>query len=250
MALTVGTSPGFEITDYGESRSDLQTRTEVKYTLRHPDFGKLRKALASACRTISHNEAVSTVRSLYYDDHSLSACRANLNGLGRREKLRLRWYDVLEAPDDFYLEIKWRRNLVTGKHRFKVSSDTSLHELSFREIHRRLLHVTPEKHLRKIYRNTDPIVIVEYQREHFVSPDSEIRLTLDYALRFYDQVGRRKMSSKFPQELDGFCVVEGKTPIGREQELKALLYPLSTRADRCSKYVHGCRMLNHIRGGE
>ena len=69
-------------------------------------------------------------------------------------------------------------------------------------------------------------------------------------LRFYDQVAKSRLALRFPMKMDGFCVIEGKTPIGREAELKAMLSSLSLRADRCSKYVHGCRLLGHIRVGE
>lgn len=241
---------GFEVIDYGESRNDLRSRTEVKFTLQWPDLGKLRKGLASACRLVSHNEQVSTVRSLYFDDASLSACRANLDGLGQRTKLRLRWYDSLVPNDRFFMEIKWRKNLVTGKHRYEIQSDTPLNDLSLREIYTRLLQVAPEKNLREVLRYTEPVIVVQYKREHFVSPDAALRLTLDYDLQFYDHMTKKRFAMRFPKKMDGFCVVEGKTPIGREQELKALLHPLTQRADRCSKYVHGCRMLGIVRAGE
>lgn len=241
---------GFQIVDDGKSRSDLLSRTELKFTLPNSDLGKIRKLLSGTCRAVSHNRRVSEVYSLYFDDAQLSACHANIDGLGLRSKLRLRWYDTKQAPANFFLEVKWRNNRVTGKHRFQVQSDTPLYQLPLREIYRRVAEVAPKEQAREVLRYCDPIVIVSYQREHFVAPDPALRLTLDYDLKFYDQVGRRSMRMSFPTKFHDMALIEGKTPIGREQELRALLRPLTPRADRCSKYVHGCRMLGHVKVGE
>lgn len=245
----------FRIVDFGESRQDLHSRTEVKFTTHDADLGKLRAALATLCQARAHGRDVSRrpvswVRSLYFDSPEMSACLANLQGLGQRQKLRLRWYDQLLPAEDFYMEIKWRKNRVTGKHRFKMQSDTPLSQMRLKEIHRQLVEVTPREHVREVCRFSEPIVVVQYCREHFQSPDREMRLTMDYDLRFYDQVAKSRLALRLPMKMDGFCVIEGKTPIGREAELKAMLSSLSLRADRCSKYVHGCRLLGHIRVGE
>lgn len=247
---TASPQTGFQVLDYGESRRDLRFRTEVKYVLQDPDIGKLRRMLSAYCQPVSHNLRVSQVNSLYFDDVLLSACHANLNGLGEREKLRLRWYDTKLAPDTFFMEIKWRNNRVTGKHRYQMLSDTPLHRLSLPEIYWRMVKVVPPSQIRPVARYSDPVVVVQYHREHFVSPDATIRLTLDYDLRFFGQLGRRKLAMSFPTRLEGFAVVEGKTPIGREHELQSFLRPLGARADRCSKYVHGCRSLGYIKSGE
>ena len=83
-----------------------------------------------------------------------------------------------------------------------------------------------------------------------MAPDPALRLTLDYDLNFYDQVGRRSMRTNFATKFHGMALIEGKTPIGREQELRGLMKPFTSRVDRCSKYVHAARMLGHIKVGE
>ena len=95
-----------------------------------------------------------------------------------------------------------------------------------------------------------PITIVQYKREDFSSDDGSLRVTLDYDLTFYDQMGREKISTDFACRLDDLAVIEGKVPVGRDADLRRLLYPFVPRANRCSKYVHGCRLLGHIRRSE
>lgn len=232
-----------------EERVDLASRSEIKYVLEGVDVGKLRSLLATNCRRVVHNSERSAVRSIYFDDANLSACRANLDGLGRRRKLRIRWYDSLLPGQDFFLEVKWRDNRVTGKHRMQIRSDKPLHEMSYRQIHRCLEETVPQHIVRDVVQYCDPIVIVQYDREHFVTHDG-LRITLDYGLTYYDQTAASRVSLRFPQRLERLVVVEGKTPVGRESELRAWLHPLSLRAGKCSKYVHGCCRIGLIQPSE
>jgi hypothetical protein len=236
----------FEILGSQTTRSDLASRREVKFALPCADLGKLRNVLDDNCRRLVHNDRISTVRSIYFDDVRLSACRANLAGVGRRRKLRLRWYDSLVPGRDFFFEIKWRDNRVTGKHRLQLQTTKPLASVPYRQIIDGLIQTLPEQHIGYVLRSSEPIALVEYRREHFASSEGSLRITLDYDLAFYDQAGKRTVNTSFPHRLPNLVVVEGKTPVGRERELKRLLYPMSLRAGRCSKYVHGCRLLGLI----
>lgn len=243
------TQEPFQVIDAGSTRRDLTSRSEIKYALPQMDVGKLRRLLETNCRRLIHNERISTVRSIYFDDARLSACRANLDGLGSRRKLRLRWYDSLRPGTDFFFEIKWRDNRLTGKHRLEVRAGRPLADLSYSQIRRGLEAAVPEGLIPDLLRYSDPIIVVQYKREHFASDDG-LRLTLDYDLTYYDQTGKPAVSTSFPRRLEGFVVVEGKTPVGREVELRRWLHPFSPRIGRCSKYVHGCCQLGLIRGSE
>ncbi|NLS92169.1 MAG: polyphosphate polymerase domain-containing protein [Planctomycetaceae bacterium] len=246
MDTSEACTPVFEIVGSQSTRSDLAVRREVKFTLPGADLGRLRDVLDANCRRLIHNDRISTVRSIYFDDVRLSACQANLAGVGKRQKLRLRWYDSLNPGADFFFEIKWRENRITGKHRLQLRAARPLAEMSYRQIMNGLIEALPKQHVGRVLAASEPVAIVEYKREHFASPDGSLRITLDYDLTFYDQTGKRYINKSFPHRLHDLVVVEGKTPVGRERELRAMLYPLALRVGRCSKYVHGCRLLNLI----
>lgn len=74
----------FTILDKSLKRHDLARRREVKFDLTGADIGTLRNMMESNTRRQIHNKAVSVVRSVYFDDCRLSACQANLDGLGER----------------------------------------------------------------------------------------------------------------------------------------------------------------------
>jgi hypothetical protein len=232
--------------DEGTSRQDLAVRKEMKFTFDHGDVGAIRQVLQQRCRRIIHHEPVSWVRSIYFDDENLSACRANLDGLGLRTKVRLRWYDSVMPQRKAFLEIKWRRNRTTGKHRVHLTSPVDLSELDYRSLRRSIRVSLPPRYAAAFDKYRSPVSIVQYCREHFVTPDRQIRITMDYGLTFYDQLCKTRINPRFPVGMDDFVVVEGKTAVGSEQQLRRLLSPLDRRASRCSKYVHSCRLLGHV----
>ncbi len=242
------TQSDFQLID-AETRQDLASRREIKYGIPRTDVGKLQRLLETNCKRLVHNNQVSAVRSIYFDDPALGACRANLNGLSSRRKLRLRWYDSLQPGSHFFVEIKWRDNRLTGKHRLEMRSPVPLCELSYREILENIEPHIPDHLMRYLIAYCEPIVIVEYQREHFATNDG-LRLTLDYDLTYYDQTSRERVWTGFPRRVDGIVVLEGKTPIGRESEIPRWLHPFSPRATRFSKYVIGCNQIGLIGDGE
>lgn len=236
----------FALGNPGPTRPDLARRREIKFMLNGADLAKVRRVLAVNCRPLVHRHPVSIVRSLYFDDFRLSACRANLDGVANRQKLRLRWYDLLEPGPDLFLELKWRANRITGKHRLPLQAHRPLADLPFRTIGRHLRDVVPETWQRSLIQGGEPVLVVEYHREHFVSRQPGLRITLDYQFTYYEQLGRQSLRMSFPRPLPGVAVLEGKTPVGRESELRELLYPLALRATRCSKYVLGCQHLGLV----
>ena len=236
----------FQLIDDGQSRSDLAERRETKFTFDRQDLEAIRRVLGSNCRRLVHNQPVSTVRSLYFDDARLSACHANLDGLGLRRKLRLRWYDQLLPGSDLFLEVKWRNNRVTGKHRLQLRASEPVGEFHFASLLPELQKAAPGERLADLLANPEPVVVIEYQREHFASADGQLRVTIDYDITFYRQWGRQRLAMEFPLRMERLAVLEGKTPIGSERELLAMLHPLALRASRCSKYVYGCHLLGLI----
>jgi hypothetical protein len=238
--------PAFEVIDAGAARADLQRRKELKFTLPQADVQKLRVLLEGNARRQVHNREVSIVHSVYFDDPQLSTCRANLDGLGKRIKVRLRWYDTPRPEEEFYFEIKWRENRVTGKHRFQVRAAEPIGRLSYRTILANLSAALPERCRGALTRYCEPTVLVQYRREHFVSHDRALRATVDYDVRYYDQIGKQFISASFGRRHEGLVVLEGKTPVGRERDLRTLLNPLGARIGRCSKYVYGCQMLGLV----
>ncbi len=239
--------PMLEVTELDSDRPDLALRREVKYTFQQPDLGALRRLLLGyGSRRVYHRQ-VSVVRSVYFDDARFSACWANIEGIGRRTKLRLRWYDSPLPCHDAFLEAKWRTNRTTGKHRLRIRCGEPLGALPYKTLLATLWSAVPETYQPILLAHPQPTVLVEYRREHFASPGGQLRATLDYGLVYYDQTGRQQISTTFGVPHEGLVVVEGKLPPSCEHRLQEFLHPFSGRMRRCSKYVHGCHLLHLVR---
>jgi len=230
--------------DESATRPDLARRRETKHCFERQDVATLRSVLGSLAEPVSHAGRVSVVRSVYFDDRSLSACHANLEGVPNRQKVRVRWYDEETPSAACFVEVKWREWNATGKHRFRLEAGRTIAAMPLRDWPRALASALPDRFLPVLERYDRAIALVEYRREHFVLGST--RFTLDYDLRFYPLAGRRHLARRFGERLQGFAVIERKAPLDDRGNEHRLLDPLQSRAQGFSKYVTACRRLGYV----
>ncbi|MCA8962111.1 MAG: polyphosphate polymerase domain-containing protein [Planctomycetes bacterium] len=242
--MIVSTSP-FTVVDDGRDRSDLALRAETKYRFDHADVSALRRVLLRTCRSLRYAGPVSRVSSLYLDDPTLAACRANLDGVGIRHKTRLRWYDCTVPERTLFFETKWRRHEAVGKRRLELACPAPPFDETLHDLHGALTRSIPPDRLDYLPGDTDPVVLIEYHREHFKLDGTSIRLTLDSAIRFAPQLGRRRLSARFYEHLPGLVLIECKSAIEDRGLARAVLAPLRARPCRFSKYVTACQRLGY-----
>ena len=108
----------FKLLDGPSKATNL--RREVKFALPLADLEKLRTILEVNLRRQVFAGKSSHVSSIYFDDHGLSACHENINGVEKRGKLRLRWYDG--SDQKFFFEVKRRIGSVLDKRRLAIES--------------------------------------------------------------------------------------------------------------------------------
>lgn len=131
------------------------------------------------------------VRSLYFDDPSLSAFHDKIDGMHTRSKFRLRTYtDDPENGAPWFLEIKGRYNNLVFKHRAPVVENGGPPDPSEADTTSMLLRVMEPGKVRDAFefqvyrRNIRPMVLIDYLRRPYVSKyDPEFRITFDNHLR-------------------------------------------------------------------
>lgn len=224
---------------------DLVSRLETKFVFRGVDLGGLRCALTQHCKRVVHAGSVSRVCSVYFDDLHLSTCHDNLVGVGLRHKTRVRWYDSELPREQLFFETKWRRHRVTGKDRLELACERPLAELTLRELHRALRQALPPARQNYLARDTEAVNLVEYQREHYLFEGGRARITLDYGLRFFPLLGRRRLARRFGHRLPGVALIECKTAVDDAGCLDRVLASLRGRASGFSKYVTACQSLGY-----
>ena len=217
-------------------------RRELKFTFPHADVARLSTLLEVNARRVAFGAGpVSRVNSIYFDDERVTSAQESLAGVARRSKLRLRWYDRPLADGPLFFEIKHRRNLDISKQRVRLRTAAPLADCTYRQLLDDLGRLLDDEQGALLRLRCEPVVLVSYKRQHFRDPGTGIRLTLDYDIVGYDQLGLSRPARRFGVALDDAVVVEVKTPPALTGAIPALLHPLRPRVTRFSKYVECCQ---------
>jgi hypothetical protein len=230
--------------------SVTRLRHEIKFEYRNADVRKLHAILQVNNRHIVQADEESVVNSVYFDDHRLSLLHDNIAGVGRRYKLRLRWYDTTLPRRRVFFEVKRRIDKVVTKDRYAIDASRPVCDMQFSEIINELLRILPETPRELLRSHQQPVVLTCYRRRYFVARDSQlpIRITLDYDIAGYDQIGARYVLARFGMPLHDQVVLEVKCSVGAEKNVRRAIYPLSPRLSRFSKYALSCRQLQLTAG--
>jgi len=163
----------------------VQYRHEWKAELNRGDLYLLRQRLDAVLRRDPHTGPAGfyRIRSLYFDNGSDTALREKIDGVGHREKFRIRAYN------HDYTRLKLEKKVKDNSLGYKLSAPLSHEECEWLlrgdwdwllDSDRALLRELGEKMLHGGYR---PRTIVEYIREPFIHEAGNVRVTLDYDIR-------------------------------------------------------------------
>ena len=123
------------------------------------------------------------ITSLYFDTPDDGALREKLDGIGKREKFRLRYYGA--APSFIRLEKKFKVNGLCGKKSVKMTAE-QVQKLLCGEYGFLLESGEPlcaEFYSKLKGKCLRPRTIVRYDREAFVYKPGNVRITLDRNIR-------------------------------------------------------------------
>ena len=159
-------------------------RHEWKHEISLADRLVLRARLRAVCRADGHAvDGRYQIRSLYFDNPADKALREKLDGVDRREKFRIRYYNG--DPSLIHLEKKSRRSglgskamaeLTAAEAQAIVDGELSWMPASGRPLVQELYSKMRSQGLR-------PRTIVDYTREPFIYAPGNVRVTLDYGIR-------------------------------------------------------------------
>ena len=159
-------------------------RHEWKHMINHADKIAIRQRLRAVAQ-VDANAADGRylIRSLYFDNISDKALREKLDGVNRREKFRIRYYNG--NTDQIHLEKKSKWNGLGTKDRTLLTADEAQRivdgDLSWMIGSDRTL--VQELYVKMNSQGLRPKTIVDYTREPFVYAPGNVRVTLDYNIR-------------------------------------------------------------------
>ena len=216
-------------------------RHELKYQISPADYHALRQRLRTVMKRDLHTGAYGlyTIRSVYYDNYRDKALREKADGVQRREKFRIRYYN-----DDFSfitLEKKIKHNDLC----MKIDAPLTAEE------YRRLLQAPgpwmlahPQPLVRELYckmktQQLRPRVLVSYVREPYIYPAGNVRVTFDSHIRtslFQRDFSDGAVSDISAADTPGDIILEVKFDAFLPEVIRCLLQSEELRQQAFSKY--------------
>jgi hypothetical protein len=160
-------------------------RNEVKHYINRADYMTIRQRMQAVARPDSHAGAdgLYHIRSLYFDNIYDKAMQEKQQGLAKREKFRLRFYNG--NTDFIKLEKKTKVNGVGYKASAKVTAEQCERlikgDISWMPESGNALIV--ELYAKMKSYGLKPKTIVDYIREPFIYEPGNVRVTLDSQIR-------------------------------------------------------------------
>lgn len=160
-------------------------RHELKYKIPYGEYLAMRKRLQLVMKRDSHTtgDGRYQTRCIYFDNSDDKALKEKVDGIAKREKFRIRYYN-----DDFSyisLEKKMKINNLCLKY------DTEITEEQCRKILAGDIdwmkdsdqELVKEFYVKMKYQRLKPRVLVSYVREPYVYPAGNVRITFDSNVR-------------------------------------------------------------------
>lgn len=163
----------------------MKFRHELKHRINNFDIILLRKKLISVARHDKYCEknGFYCVKSLYFDNYNDKALSEKLNGLNKREKFRIRFYN--DDPSFIRLEKKSKLNGLCSKQSAVISKEQcqKILDNDIRFLIKSDVPLLQELYAKMNFQLLRPRCVVAYERECFVYDAGNVRVTLDENIR-------------------------------------------------------------------
>lgn len=216
-------------------------RHELKFLIDEGTYLALRSRITPLMMPDIHGaDGGYRVTSVYFDDVYNSAYWQKLNGMETRRKFRIRAYDLdpslisLEAKhkDESYVS-KLSRRLTEEQYRRLLSCDSSF-----------MCESDGDEDAFGEYRRSDlltmlrPRIIVDYQREAFVCPFGNVRITFDKKLSAcMNTMDMFSPNARYMRIFDREIILEVKFDNYLPESIQSLLHGLNAPEQPVSKYI-------------
>lgn len=180
------------------------------------------------------------VNNIYFDTNSLDAYNDHVEGVPERRKLRFRWYGEDLAHACGQLELKEKNERVGWKLVEPVEAVLDLDRCDWADAQRDLLGGLPGENgelFREMLGASRPLVINSYRREYYGSANGQVRLTLDYDQRVFDQWLSARPNLSFAVPSRDIMLIELKSGVENARYLADVLAQFPLRANRHSKFT-------------
>ena len=160
-------------------------RHELKYSIPYADYVSMRNRLRLVMRTDPNASEYGfyRIRSIYFDNIDDKALREKADGIGKREKFRIRYYN--DDLSYITLEKKMKIDNLCLKYSASITEEECRRilsgDLEWMKSHEE--ETVRELYAKMAYQQLKPRVMVSYLREAYVYGPGNVRVTFDSHIR-------------------------------------------------------------------
>ena len=159
-------------------------RHEWKHEINLSDMFAIRQRLQAVAQTDTHTiNGAYEIRSLYFDNLSDKALREKLDGVNKREKFRIRYYNGDTSM--IHLEKKSKIGGLGTKESAVLTKEAAQAIVDGNYVWMEHANdpLIKELHYKMTTQQLRPKTIVDYTREPYIFSAGNVRITLDYNIR-------------------------------------------------------------------
>lgn len=213
-------------------------RYERKFLITDLSFKKVEKIIKFNISNFRVLYPERTINNIYFDNHSLQSFHDNVDGIAKREKIRIRWYGSMYGfVTNPILEIKKRNNSVGTKEQYLLNDfivDDNFNESVLKEL---ISTSNVPNHVKEKVFTLSPKIFNSYERKYYISFDNKFRVTLDKNL-FYMRFMKRNKFLDSIRDIQS-TVLEIKYDMENDSFINEITKDFNFRLTKNSKYVTG-----------
>lgn len=172
-------------------------RHELKYRISYLDYLALRPRLKAVMHSDPHTneQGLYYIHSIYFDNFNDKALREKIDGVQKREKYRIRWYN--DSKEILTLEKKMKINDLCMKFGVRISNEqfTQILDGMYDFLRDSRNEIMQEFYYRIISEKLRPVVQVSYTREPYIYEYGNVRITFDSSVQTSFGLHDHKLSS-------------------------------------------------------
>lgn len=215
-------------------------RHELKYVISPIQYQLLRGRLQPF---LSHDKHAGEdgdyfIRSIYFDSYHHRAMSEKNMGIDSRQKYRIRFYNG--NAEKCFLECKHKKGTRIEKETFEITKEERAEIMTGKVVMQQASKETVLERLKALVMTEvfRPVVVVDYLREAYVHPVSNLRITFDKEIAAGKVEnafeGRRCISNVLPP---GYMVLEVKYDEYMPKHIAEIISSIRPTQQAASKYV-------------
>ena len=226
-------------------------RIEKKYTFSKNNFNLIKDQLFRSKFFFVKKYENRIVNSIYLDDEFLQNYSDNLDGISKRLKVRIRYYDKIKEiktilENKFYIEIKSKMDQISSKKIYPSKFPKKILQRIDNKLIPYILKNSTENLKPFILNQTHASLGTTYRREYFESKILNLRCTIDTNLKYWKPNMVNLIDNKKIRFYETeYCVLEIKFPNNDKKLLNERFNDFIEfiTPSRHSKYAVGCNLI-------